>query len=120
MQLDTAKFKQRLETDRGQLQDELNGMQDENNQNVDTDNPSFGAGNHPADAASDVTSRERNMAVAADLQLDIDEIDHALERIADGTYGQCETCGRSIPEERLDARPSATFCIEHQRERERA
>ncbi len=119
MKLDIAKFKQRLEADRSQLQDELNAMQDENNQNADTENPSFGAGNHPADAASDVTSRERNMAVADDIQLDIDEIDHALERIAAGTYGQCETCGRPIPIERLEARPSATFCVEHQRERER-
>ena len=35
----------------------------------------------------------------------------ALERLEDGTYGVCEACGRAIPAERLEARPTATRCV---------
>lgn len=42
---------------------------------------------------------------------EIDEIDAALRRVADGTYGICERCGRAIPIERLRARPTATMCV---------
>lgn len=40
-------------------------------------------------------------------------IDAALQRIADGTYGTCEVCGRPIPEGRLRAVPTATTDVEH-------
>ena len=39
------------------------------------------------------------------------EIDAALERLADGTYGVCLVCGRPIPAERLEVRPTATTCV---------
>lgn len=40
------------------------------------------------------------------------KVDHALERVAAGVYGLCESCGKSIPLERLDVLPYATLCIE--------
>jgi DnaK suppressor protein len=39
------------------------------------------------------------------------ELDAARERLAEGTYGRCERCGRPIAPERLSARPEARFCI---------
>ncbi|MEU3775812.1 TraR/DksA C4-type zinc finger protein [Streptomyces sp. NPDC032472] len=39
------------------------------------------------------------------------ELDQALGRVEHGTYGQCETCGRTIPPERLEIRPAATTCV---------
>ena len=47
------------------------------------------------------------------------EIDAALKRIDDGTYGICTNRGEQIPVERLEALPYATLCIDCQRERER-
>ena len=46
------------------------------------------------------------------------EIDAALQRIEDGTYGTCTNCGNQIPPERLEARPWATLCIDCKRQRE--
>jgi DnaK suppressor protein len=46
-------------------------------------------------------------------------IDAALKRIQDGTYGVCERCGRPIGEERLEALPYATKCIECKKLEER-
>jgi DnaK suppressor protein len=48
---------------------------------------------------------------AADLLDRIDAIDAALQRIATGTYGMCESCGHAIPRERLEFRPSAVSCV---------
>lgn len=47
------------------------------------------------------------------------EIDQALRRIADGSYGICEATGRMIPEERLEAIPWTRFCKEVEAELER-
>ena len=46
------------------------------------------------------------------------EIDAALKRIEDGTYGTCTNCGNEILPERLEARPWATLCIDCKRRRE--
>jgi RNA polymerase-binding transcription factor DksA len=51
------------------------------------------------------------MRRAASLLLTIDEIDAALDRIADGTFGRCTHCGVAIPAERLAVRPFAAGCI---------
>jgi RNA polymerase-binding transcription factor DksA len=71
-------------------------------------------------------SRQRELALAeaatsmpdpvavnrvARLALTIDEIDAALHRIADGTYGACVHCGAAIPAERLQFRPFAAGCV---------
>jgi RNA polymerase-binding transcription factor DksA len=43
----------------------------------------------------------------------LEDIRRARQRIADGTYGACEVCGKPIPDERLEARPWAVRCVEH-------
>jgi len=48
---------------------------------------------------------------ANSLAMTIDEIDAALHRIADGTYGVCVHCGAAIPPERLEFRPFAAGCV---------
>jgi len=63
--------------------------------------------------AETITSHPDLVAVtrAATLLGRIDEIDAALERIAEGTYGICVLCGAAIPVERLEFRPSAVNCV---------
>jgi RNA polymerase-binding transcription factor DksA len=51
------------------------------------------------------------MRRAASMLLTIDEIDVALDRIADGTFGRCAHCGVAIPAERLTIRPFAAGCV---------
>lgn len=55
--------------------------------------------------------RELVEAGAARAREAIDDIDHALERLALGTYGYCEACGAAIPFERLEAVPAARYCV---------
>jgi DnaK suppressor protein len=43
-----------------------------------------------------------------------EQVEHALERVREGAYGMCESCGRRIPQERLRYQPAATRCVECQ------
>jgi DnaK suppressor protein len=47
------------------------------------------------------------------LQLLLAEVNRAEEKLADGTYGHCDVCGREIGADRMEARPWATRCIDH-------
>ena len=71
-------------------------------------------GQHPADVASDAFEREKEFAILDRVDGDLAAVDRALERLSEGTYGSCDACGRPIGDERLEARPAARFCIEHQ------
>ena len=55
--------------------------------------------------------RERNLALSGQAALAVEEIDYALERIADKTYGYCERCFQPIPKPRLRALPYARLCV---------
>lgn len=51
-------------------------------------------------------------AVLHDAESEVREVDHAIERLAAGTYGTCANCGGAITIPRLEARPTATHCID--------
>jgi DnaK suppressor protein len=55
--------------------------------------------------------RERNLALSGQATLAVEEIDDALERINDKTYGYCERCFQPIPKPRLRALPYARLCV---------
>jgi DnaK suppressor protein len=66
---------------------------------------------HDPEGATIAFERSQVDALARQAERQLEEIDHALARVAAGLYGVCESCGTSIPGERLDARPAATRCI---------
>jgi RNA polymerase-binding transcription factor DksA len=55
--------------------------------------------------------RERNLALSGQAALAVEEIDYAMERVADKTYGYCERCFQPIPKPRLRALPYARLCV---------
>ncbi len=55
--------------------------------------------------------RERNLALSGQAALAVEEIDLAMERVADKTYGYCERCYQPIPKPRLRALPYARLCV---------
>ena len=70
------------------------------------------------DAATETHDRELDFGLEENADTVMAEIDAALKRIDDGTYGTCVVCGKPIAPERLEARPWATLCIDDQRRRE--
>jgi DnaK suppressor protein len=66
---------------------------------------------HDVEGASVGFERARVSALADAERRRLAELDRALARLHEGTYGRCEHCGRPIPQERLDALPAATRCV---------
>jgi DnaK suppressor protein len=72
-----------------------------------------------ADHATDTHDRELDDGVVENAEQILHEIDIALARIDDGSYGTCTACGQEIPRERLEAVPYATLCVADKRRQER-
>jgi DnaK suppressor protein len=64
-----------------------------------------------ADAGTATFERERDFSLAANIKDILDKVEHAIRRIKDGSYGTCESCGKSIEAARLKALPYAALCI---------
>jgi DnaK suppressor protein len=64
-----------------------------------------------ADLALEHANEDVTSQLAECETRELHDIDAALERIADGTYGDCQNCGQPIPRERLRALPYAMYCI---------
>lgn len=69
--------------------------------------------NHPADIGSELFEREKDLALDSLDRETLKEIDQALTRMDEGTYGTCTVCGEAIPVERLEALPQTQTCKEH-------
>ncbi|HWQ43676.1 MAG TPA: TraR/DksA C4-type zinc finger protein [Desulfosporosinus sp.] len=74
--------------------------------------------NHPADIATEVYERSRDVAQHDRLVHRVEAIDVALARYEQGLYGVCEHCGHEIPFERLEALPYTTACTKCSQEEE--
>lgn len=64
-----------------------------------------------ADSSQVTAERGEAAAHAASLQDALDEVEHALAKLAAGTYGNCENCGNPIPQARLEAMPAVRLCM---------
>lgn len=65
------------------------------------------------------TDRERDMSLLENARDLLDQVERALRKIADGTYGRCANCGKAIEAARLKALPHASLCIACKRAEER-
>ena len=70
-----------------------------------------GLGNHMADDATEVFEQAKSLALRQRLEQSIQEVDLALRRLAEGTYGFCESCGENIDPARLNVIPTARLCM---------
>lgn len=74
---------------------------------------------HMADVASDNYDREFSLGLASNERKFLNELDEALNRIEDGTFGICDDCKSQITKIRLKAVPSARLCIKCQQKKEK-
>ncbi|MBR6461795.1 TraR/DksA C4-type zinc finger protein [bacterium] len=66
---------------------------------------------HIADIGSDASGMELMLGLASNQQKLLQQVNDALARIEDGTYGFCQICGKPIPQARLEAIPEAELCL---------
>jgi DnaK suppressor protein len=74
---------------------------------------------HMADIGSDNFEQEFTLSLMENEGVTLEQIEASLERIEEGTYGQCEECGAKIPKARLKAIPFAALCIRCAQQQER-
>lgn len=72
----------------------------------------------PGTDASALFGHEKTVVLENQLKFDLKEIEKALEKIKKGTYGICENCTQQIDPARLEAKPSAIYCLKCEREME--
>jgi RNA polymerase-binding transcription factor DksA len=114
----TNELKAQLEQERGRLLDAVSFLERENPGTIEDELGEIGSGgtdNHLGDTATATFDRELDHGLEEGAQQTVSEIDAALVRIEDGTYGVCEICGKSIGEERLAAIPWTRHCIDDAR-----
>jgi RNA polymerase-binding protein DksA len=110
--IDTSEFRKLLEEERARLMQASGRLEADASEELDEDG---GVENHLGDQASETYDRELEEGLDEGVRETLRQIDDALTRIDEGTYGLCEVDGKPIPEDRLRALPWATRCIEHAR-----
>ncbi len=70
-----------------------------------------GYSNHMADAGSEVFEQARDVSLRRQLARSLDDVQRALQKFGEGTYGLCESCGGAIEIARLEAMPAARHCV---------
>ncbi len=102
----TSNLRERLQAERDHLAGQVAGLE-----------PSSGTSgafdDNFADSGQVAAEQGENKVLAARLRTELDEVERALAKIDDGTYGLCEICRAQIAEPRLEAMPATRFCIDH-------
>jgi DnaK suppressor protein len=65
-----------------------------------------------ADAAAATAERTEVLGLVDNITRLLSDVDQALQRVADGTYGICDACGNPIGAERMEFRPTSRYCVE--------
>ena len=103
----------KLEAERERITASIANLHDESGKNPDDEVGALGG--IGADNAAVILAREIGEGLEEGAQETLAQIERAIARLDEGTYGTCERCGKPIGEERLDVRPWATLCIDDQR-----
>ena len=104
-----------LDDERTRLQgikEELGALRDESQQDSLEELSSYDQ--HQADVATETFEREKDLSILDNIEGELADVEHALQRLDDGSYGTCEACGKPIDDERLEALPATRFCLEDQ------
>jgi DnaK suppressor protein len=107
---DLAHFKKRLEELRVQVSRALEGTKEE----VTQPDQSKGYSQHSADEGTDDFVKSLSLEITGKEFSILRQIDRALEKIEEGTYGVCDVTGEEIPLKRLEAIPYATMTVKAQ------
>lgn len=72
----------------------------------------IGFGKRVGDGTTEAISRRNEIGIGSSLEVSEERLLRALAKVEEGTYGECDSCGRAIAPARLEAAPESTTCIE--------
>lgn len=114
-----TKQRDRLLALKDTLLDSMNGVAKDSLRSRADGSEASAFGQHQADAGSDAYDKDFALSLLSSEQDSLYEIDQALKRIEDKTYGICEMSNKAIPQARLEAIPFARYTVECQAELEK-
>ena len=117
--IDTDYFRDLLTAERARAHLALEHLHNDNAGSLDEQTDEIPSDNHLAENASATVDREIDYGLEENVVHALEQIDAALVRLDDGTFGTCERCGKPIGIDRLEALPYATLCIDDKRLEER-
>lgn len=117
--LNTEHFRDLLLERRSRVSNALHHLHEQNSNSLEEETEEETYDNHLADSATATLNREIDYTLEENSEHVLAAIEEALSRIEEGTFGTCVRCGRAIAEERLEAIPYATRCIDCKRLEER-
>jgi RNA polymerase-binding transcription factor DksA len=110
---DKDKVAQRLRDRAAEIEDRRKHLRADDSEQRDAELADYDQ--HPADQGSETFEAELDQTALAILDAEAEDVQTAMQRLEEGTYGICIIGGEEIPEGRLEAIPEALRCIEHQR-----
>ena len=104
-------MRERLEDDLSRMKEQVETIEREGYEALSEASGENNYRDHMADQGSATFDRELDMTLEENLRETLAAVQHAIARMDDDLYGVCERCSATIPDERLDAMPTATLCI---------
>ena len=114
--IDTSRFREALLEERKRVAAAIENLHDDHQGSITDESGEEAAyDNHLADTATETYDRELDYSLEENSGNVLREIEAALKRIDDGTYGICTACGKPVEPERLEYLPWATVCADDAR-----
>lgn len=120
MTIDVEHFRTELQTERVRVQSAIAHLREDHPGSLDDEvEEPAPTSDQMGETATVTLNREIDYTLGENSAQVLSEIEAALKRIEDGTYGTCTACGKEIAAERLEAHPWASLCIDDARKAER-
>ena len=119
--MDSERIRKRLEQERTRLRQLLESFTPEEIDVPESESVAelSAYDQHPADMGSETFERTKDLSIIAQLESELEDVDRAFRHLENGTYGVCDACGKPIEKARLEAIPTARFCLADQARAER-
>jgi RNA polymerase-binding transcription factor DksA len=115
--MDPDQARQRLQDERDRLEGVKQTFADEH-LTEESESESVGEissfDQHQADMGTETFEREKDLSILEQVEAELADVELAIARLDDGTYGTCEVCGRPIDDARLEAMPATRLCVDDQ------
>ncbi len=117
--MDKEALREQLLVERERLEHEIAELDADLSESLEDSSEESPYDQHMAETAGVTLDREIDLTLQENARASVAQIDRALGKLENGSYGRCDKCGKPIGEDRLQAAPFATLCIDCKRLEER-
>lgn len=108
---DLEHFRQLLEEKKAEILKDMGTIEEQTSTTASESSGELSYSDHMPELGSDANEREKAFMFASRDESYLSQIEAALKRLEDGTFGICRVCGKEIPKERMEAVPTTTICV---------